>query len=94
MGLRLQRFAFSIKMGSNGQKWSKMAKSGQKWPFFVRIPKQFFQIQKEDGRDFTVIGTGGVASLFAGASETIQHYDSQLTIDGLYEVWRLNRDAA
>jgi len=48
------------------------------------------KIIEEDGRDFTVIGTGGVASLFEGASETIEHYDSQLTIDGLYEVWRLN----
>jgi len=47
------------------------------------------KIIEEDGREFTVIGTGGVASLFQGASETIQHYDSNLTIDGLYELWCL-----
>ena len=68
--------------------------SGVFWGYIGLIDGLVRQIQKEDGRDFTVIGTGGVASLFAGASETIQHYDSQLTIDGLYEVWRLNRDAA
>jgi type III pantothenate kinase len=67
--------------------------SGVFWGYIGLIDGLVRQIQKEDGRDFTVIGTGGVASLFAGASETIQHYDSQLTIDGLYEVWRLNQSA-
>jgi len=38
-----------------------------------------------------VIGTGGVASLFEGTSETIDAYNSQLTIDGLFEIWRLNK---
>jgi len=67
--------------------------AGVFWGYIGLIDGLVRQIQKEDGRDFTVIGTGGVASLFDGASETIQHYDSQLTIDGLYEVWRLNRPA-
>jgi len=65
--------------------------SGVFWGYIGLIDGLVRRIQHEDGRDFTVIGTGGVASLFAGASETIQHYDSQLTIDGLYEIWRLNR---
>lgn len=64
--------------------------AGVFWGYIGLIDGLVRQIQKEDKRNFTVIGTGGVASLFAGASETIQHYDSQLTIDGLYEVWRLN----
>jgi len=68
--------------------------SGVFWGYIGLIDGLVRQIQKEDDRDFTVIGTGGVASLFDGASETITHYDSKLTIDGLYEVWRLNRSAA
>jgi type III pantothenate kinase len=64
--------------------------AGVFWGYIGLIDGLVRQIIKEDGRDFTVIGTGGVASLFDGASETISHYDSQLTIDGLYEVWRLN----
>ena len=68
--------------------------AGVFWGYIGLIDGLVRQIQKEDGRDFTVIGTGGVASLFEGASETIQHYDSHLTIDGLYEIWRLNRSAA
>ncbi|MEP1231515.1 MAG: type III pantothenate kinase [Litorimonas sp.] len=64
--------------------------SGIFWGYIGLIDGIVRQIIQEDGREFTVIGTGGVASLFDGASDTIQYYDSQLTIDGLYEVWRLN----
>ena len=65
--------------------------SGIFWGYIGLIDGLVRQIIEEDGREFTVIGTGGVASLFQGASETIQHYDSNLTIDGLLEIWRLNK---
>ena len=65
--------------------------SGIFWGYIGLIDGLVRKIIEEDGREFTVIGTGGVASLFQGASETIQHYDSNLTIDGLYEIWRLNK---
>lgn len=65
--------------------------SGVFWGYIGLIDGLVRQIQAEDKRDFTVIGTGGVASLFEGASETITHYDSSLTIDGLLEIWRLNQ---
>ncbi len=65
--------------------------SGIYWGYIGLIDGLVEKIRKEDGREFTVIGTGGVASLFEGASETIQYYDSQLTINGLLEVWRLNQ---
>lgn len=64
--------------------------SGVFWGYISLIDGLVNRIREEDGRDFTVIGTGGIASLFEGASETIQHYDSQLTVNGLLEVWRLN----
>ena len=65
--------------------------SGMFWGYIGLIDGLVRKIIEEDGREFTVIGTGGVASLFQGASETIQHYDSNLTIDGLLEIWRLNK---
>ena len=65
--------------------------SGIFWGYIGLIDGLVRKIIEEDGREFTVIGTGGVASLFKDASETIQHYDSNLTIDGLYEIWRLNK---
>ena len=65
--------------------------SGIFWGYIGLIDGLVHKIIEEDGRKFTVIGTGGVASLFQGASETIEHYDSNLTIDGLLEIWRLNK---
>jgi len=64
--------------------------SGIFWGYIGLIDGLVQRIIDEEKRDFTVIGTGGVASLFDGASKTITHYDSQLTIDGLLEIWRLN----
>lgn len=65
--------------------------SGVFWGYIGLIDGLVRRIREEDGRDFTVIGTGGVASLFEGASETIQHFDPDLTIRGLLEIWKLNR---
>ncbi len=65
--------------------------SGIFWGYIGLIDGLVEQIKAESDKDFTVIGTGGVASLFEGASKTIDHYDSQLTIDGLYEIWQLNK---
>lgn len=66
--------------------------SGVFWGYIGLIDGLVRQISQEDDRNFTVVGTGGVASLFDGASETIQHYDSDLTIRGLLEIWKLNRN--
>ena len=67
--------------------------SGVFWGYVELIDGLIRRIREEDGREFTAIGTGGVASLFEGASRCIQHFDSRLTINGLHEVWRLNRTA-
>jgi type III pantothenate kinase len=64
--------------------------SGVFWGYIGLIDGLVERIRDEDGRDFTIIGTGGVASLFEGASKTIQHFDPNLTIEGLLEIWRLN----
>lgn len=64
--------------------------SGIFWGYIGLIDGLVNKIKQEDGRDFTVIGTGGVASLFEGASETIDVYDGALTINGLLEISKLN----
>ena len=43
--------------------------------------------------DMTVIATGGVASLFHGATTAIDHFDPDLTIRGLLEIHRRNTAA-
>ncbi len=65
--------------------------SGIFWGYIGLIDGLVKRIIAEDGRKFTVIGTGGVASLFEGASETIDVYNGNLTINGLLEIWRLNK---
>ncbi len=37
-----------------------------------------------------VVGTGGVASLFQGATDHIDVFDPDITVRGLLEVWRRN----
>jgi type III pantothenate kinase len=37
-----------------------------------------------------VVGTGGVASLFQGATDLIDDFDPDITVRGLLEVWRRN----
>jgi len=66
--------------------------SGTFWGYIGLIDGLVRRIKSEDAkqREFTVIGTGGIASLFEGASETIDEYDPDLTINGLLEVSRLN----
>lgn len=65
--------------------------SGIFWGYIGLIDGLVEMIKEEDDRDFTVIGTGGVASLFEGASKTIDAYDANLTINGLLEIWKLNK---
>ncbi len=49
------------------------------------------RIKQEYGKPMTVIGTGGVASLFHGESQEIDRYDPDVTIRGLLEIYRHNK---
>ncbi len=49
------------------------------------------RIKAEYNVPMTVIGTGGVASLFEGESEEIDIYDPDVTIRGLLEIYRRNK---
>lgn len=64
--------------------------SGVFWGYIDLIDGLVERIKAEHGRTMTVIATGGVVSLFDGASRTIDHYDPDLTIRGLLQVWKLN----
>ena len=48
------------------------------------------KIKAERAQPMTVVATGGVASLFEGATDCIDHFDSDLTIRGLLEIHRRN----
>jgi type III pantothenate kinase len=64
--------------------------SGVFWGYIALIEGLVARIKAEWGKPMTVIGTGGVASLFEGATPAIDVFDSDLTIRGLLEIHRRN----
>ncbi|GAA0869997.1 type III pantothenate kinase [Brevundimonas basaltis] len=64
--------------------------SGVFWGYVALIEGLVARIKAEWGNPMTVIGTGGVASLFEGATDSIDRFDPDLTIRGLLEIWRRN----
>jgi len=64
--------------------------SGVFWGYVALIEGLVARMKTEWVRPMTVIGTGGVASLFEGATDAIDHFDPDLTIRGLLEIWRRN----
>ena len=64
--------------------------SGVYWGYIALIEGLCARIKTEWGKPMTVIGTGGVASLFHGATTAIDHFDPDLTIRGMLEIYRRN----
>ncbi|QTC93248.1 type III pantothenate kinase [Brevundimonas goettingensis] len=66
--------------------------SGVFWGYIALIEGLVSRIKSEWAAPMTVVGTGGVASLFEGATTAIDRFDPDLTIRGLLEIWRRNTD--
>ncbi len=64
--------------------------SGVFWGYIDLIDGLVERIKAEYGRPMTAIATGGVASLFEGAAEKIDHFDSDITIKGLRILYERN----
>jgi type III pantothenate kinase len=64
--------------------------AGVYWGYVSLIEGLVERIKTEFGRPMTVIGTGGVASLFHGATDSIDIFDPDINIRGLLEVYRRN----
>jgi type III pantothenate kinase len=64
--------------------------SGVFWGYIDLIDGLVERIKSEYGRPMTVIGTGGVVSLFQGAARTIDHFDPDVTIRGLHLLYERN----
>jgi len=62
--------------------------SGIFWGYVGLIEYLVEQIKREYGQAMTVVATGGVASLFEGATTRIDHFDHDLTLRGLLEIYR------
>lgn len=68
--------------------------AGVFWGYVALIEGLIARIKAERNENLTVVATGGVASLFHGATMAIDHFDSDLTIRGMLEIWRRNSTKA
>ena len=65
--------------------------SGIYWGYLSLVEGLVERIKREFGGPTTVLATGGLAPLFADGTEVIQYVEPDLTIRGLFEVYRRNR---
>lgn len=65
-------------------------RSGVFWGYIGLIEGLIARVKAERGEDLKVIATGGLASLFAEATDVIEHTDSDLTWRGLLAVQKRN----
>lgn len=68
--------------------------SGVFWGYIDLIDGLVERVKAEYARPMTVVGTGGVVSLFQGSARTIDHYDSDVTIRGLLLLYERNLSRA
>jgi type III pantothenate kinase len=64
--------------------------SGVFWGYISLIEGLIDRIKAEYGKPLKVVATGGVASLFEGATDKIDVFDSEITLKGLLEIVRRN----
>lgn len=65
-------------------------KSGIYWGYVGLIEGLVARIRAEYGKPMEVVATGGLAPLFTDATDCIDHADLDLTLRGLYAIWRRN----
>jgi type III pantothenate kinase len=68
--------------------------SGVFWGYVALIEGLVDRIKAQYEQPMTVIATGGVASLFEGATPKIDRFDHDLTLKGLLEIYRRNKGGA
>lgn len=87
---RLPRIAIQKPAHAIGKGTVEAMQAGVFWGYVALIEGLTDRIRAEYGAPLTVIATGGVASLFAGATAKIDVFDHDLTIRGLLEVYHRN----
>jgi type III pantothenate kinase len=65
--------------------------SGIYWGYVGLVEGMVQRISQEFGQELTVIATGGLAPLFVGATPVLHHLDPEITMRGLVEIYRRNR---
>src|SRR5262245_6078132 len=87
---RLPRVAIQRPQNIIGTDTVSAMQTGVFWGYISLIEGLIRRIKDEYGEAMTVVGTGGVASLFENATAAIDKWDHDLTIKGLLEIHRRN----
>ena len=87
---RLPRVAIARPRHVIGTGTVEAMQSGVFWGYVALIEGLIARIRAEYRAPMKVIATGGVASLFQGATDSIEAFDPDLTLRGLLEIVRRN----
>lgn len=66
--------------------------SGIFWGYISMIEGMVMRLRAEFGAPMKVVATGGLAETFAEKTDVIEHTDRALTLRGLVEIYKRNRD--
>ena len=87
---RLPRVAIAKPAHVIGRGTVEAMQAGVFWGYVALIEGLIDRIRAEYGQPMQAIATGGVASLFEGATTKIDAFDPELTLRGLLEITRRN----
>src|SRR5665213_2729619 len=87
---RLPRIAIQKPAKVIGKGTVEAMQSGVFWGYVSLIEGLIGRMKAEYPAPLTVIGTGGIASLFEGSTGAIDKFDHDLTILGMLEIFRRN----
>ncbi len=65
--------------------------SGIFWGYVSMIEGMTARIKQEVGSEMKIIATGGLAAMFADATDAIDHWEQDLTLRGLLAIYRRNQ---
>jgi type III pantothenate kinase len=75
-----------------GKSTTEAMQSGIFWGYVGLVEGMVQRIAQEFGSELVVIATGGLAPLFVGATPVVHHLDPDITMRGLVEIYRRNRN--
>ena len=87
---KLPRIAIQRPERAIGRGTVEAMQAGVFFGYIALIEGLIARIKAEYDRPLLVVATGGVASLFEGATDRIDRFDPALTIRGLLEIQRRN----
>jgi type III pantothenate kinase len=88
----LPRIAVERPVRVIGKSTTEAMQSGIFWGYVGLIEGMVQRITSEFGSDLAVVATGGLAPLFVGVTPLIHHLDPEITMRGLVEIYRRNRN--